>query len=386
MNTARRRLVHLTTTDISLEWLLAPQLAAFQAAGYEVIAMSSPGPHVAAIEAIGVRHVGIPSLSRAGSLPNDWRAVRELRHALRAESVDILHTHNPKTGVLGRIIGRSLRIPVIVNTQHGLYAQRSDRRRKRWPVYTLERIAAACSDAELVQSGEDAETLVQRLKVPAAKVSVLGNGIDLGRFDPAAVDPQRRMELRREWGIDDELVVLVVGRLVLEKGLAEVEQLAASLHGHTAVRFVVVGPTDAVKADAVDEGLLARAKANGVHFAGQRSDMPECYAAADIFLTASHREGFPRAAMEAGAMGLPIIATDIRGCREVVVHGHNGILAPVRNPSALFGGLMLLVDDPLRRTQIAARARPYACAHFDQQKVIDITLATYLRLLDDEQG
>ena len=136
-----------------------------------------------------------------------------LFRSLRAVRPQILHTHNPKPGVLGRIAGRLARVPLVVNTQHGLYAQPSDRWQRRWPVYLAERVAAAFGHVELVQNEEDVHTLVHTLHVPARKVRLLGNGIDLVRFSRSAVDPASRARLRAEWGIADaEVVCGTVGR------------------------------------------------------------------------------------------------------------------------------------------------------------------------------
>ncbi|MFP5487506.1 MAG: glycosyltransferase, partial [Acidimicrobiia bacterium] len=210
-------LVHLTTTDMSLDWLLGPQLRAFGEAGYEVVGVSATGPHVAALADLGVRHVAVDSLTRSSAVTQDLRAFVDLVRLLRRLRPDILHTHNPKPGILGRIAGRLAGVPLVVNTQHGLYAQPTDRRRRRWPVYVAERVAAAFGHVELVQNEEDVETLVHRLRVPARKVRLLGNGVDLGRFDPGRVPDGTRERVRREWGIgDDEVVVGVVGRLVRE--------------------------------------------------------------------------------------------------------------------------------------------------------------------------
>jgi glycosyltransferase involved in cell wall biosynthesis len=101
----------------------------------------------------------------------------------------------------------------------------------------------------------------------------------------------------------------------------------------------------------------------------------------DLFVTATHREGFPRAAMEASASGLPVIATDIRGCRQVVTHDVTGLLVPVRHPAALAAAIAALATDPERRTRMGSAAAAKARTDFDQQTVIDITLATYARLL-----
>jgi glycosyltransferase involved in cell wall biosynthesis len=302
----RPRVVHITTTDMSLDWLLGPQLRAFAAAGYEVIGMSAAGEHVANLTAMGIEHVDVGAFTRSNNPLHDLRAFGQLVRLLHKLRPDIVHTHNPKPGILGRIAARLTRTPLVVNTQHGLWAQPTDRWQRRLPVYTAERIAAAFGDVELVQNPEDVATLVETLHIPAGRVRLLGNGVDLERFDPATVGADVRPRLRREWGIaDDEVLCLVVGRLVREKGIVELLDAAHDLHERgVAVRFVVVGPTDPDKSDAIEPGVFDRAAADGVVLTGTRTDMPECYAAADIFVTASWREGFPRSAMEAAAMGL----------------------------------------------------------------------------------
>jgi glycosyltransferase involved in cell wall biosynthesis len=376
------RLVHLTTTDMSLDWLLGPQLRAFADAGYEVIGMSAAGPHVANLEAMGIRHVDVSAFTRSTNPLQDLRALGQLLRLLRHTRPDILHTHNPKPGIIGRIAGWLTRVPLVVNTQHGLYAQPTDRWQRRLPVYAAERIASAFGDAELVQNPEDVDTLVKHLRIPARKVNLLGNGIDLARFSPDSVTAATRAQLRRDWGItDDEIVVGVVGRLVREKGIIEILEAAHLLHAEgSPVRFVIVGPTDPGKADAVDAAHMQRAEADRVVFAGERLDMPEVYAAMDLFLTASWREGFPRSAMEAAAMGLPTVATDIRGNRQVIDDGVTGVLVPVHSAVALAGAVRNLVERRADWPVIAAAARDRSRTHFDQSLVIERTLAVYRRL------
>lgn len=380
MNASRPKVVHLTTTDMSLDWLLAPQLVAFVDAGYDVIGMSATGPHVAHLAEMGIRHVAVPSLTRAPGALGDLRALRELHRLLRQERPHVLHTHNPKPGVLGRIAGRLAGVPVVVNTQHGLYAQPTDRLRRRLPVYATERVAAAFGHHELVQSPEDVTTLTQTLRVPARKVTLLGNGVDLDRFDG---DRTHRERIRAEWGIAPEQVLVgVVGRLVREKGIDEIVAAADVLRrAHAPVAIVVIGPAEPDKRDGLTPDALERARITGIDFVGRRDDMPACYAAIDVFLTATHREGFPRAAMEAAASGLPIVATDIRGCRQVVHHEHTGLLVPVRDAGALAAAVARLVAQPAERARFGAAAFEKARKEFDQQQVIDITLATYAEQL-----
>lgn len=376
---ARQRILHLTTTDISLELLLGPQLEAFAEAGYDVHAASAPGSFVEAVEARGVTFHALEHSTRAMSIGSDLRAAREVYRLFRRLRPALVHTHNPKPGVYGRIGARLARVPAVVNTVHGLYAQPTDPLPRRLAVYGLERVAALFSHAELVQTEEDVATL-RKLLVPAAKLQVLGNGIDLRRFGP---DADHRRDVRREIGAGEETVVVgAVGRLVAEKGYPELfEAWEQVTRAHPTARLVVVGPHEPTKADALDATLVEQAERAGVVLLGHRDDVERVYPALDLYVLASHREGFPRSAMEAAASGVAVIATDIRGCRQVVEHGSNGVLVPARNPAALAANLIDIIDDDTRRRAMGEAGIAKAAAEFDQERVIETTLATYERLL-----
>lgn len=370
------KLAHLTTVDLSLRYLVLPQLEAGVAAGWDTIGISAPGEHVAVVENAGVRHIPLPTSSRGWSLKSDLRAARDLVRILRRERVDILHTHNPKPGLYGRILGRLAGVPIVVNTVHGLYATEDDRLMKRAIVYFLEAIAARFSDAELVQSAEDAALMTRRHIAPAHRTFVLGNGVDLERFDADRFDSAHRSQVRRSLGIEhDQIVVGTVGRLVAEKGYPELVDAAATVG--PGVAFLAIGPEDPEKADALGADFAARAEAAGVRLLGMRTDVDALYPAMDIFVLPSHREGFPRAAMEAAASGLPVIATDIRGCREVVVDGENGYLVPVGDPSALAAAIVRLAEDGALRAELGRASRRRAELHFDERRVVHTVFATY---------
>jgi len=379
----RPRLLHLTTSDISLEWLLGPQLEAFAAEGFDVMGVSAPGPYVEALEARGVPHVALAHATRSMAPVEDARAFAELVRLFRRLRPAIVHTHNPKPGVYGRIAARVARVPVVVNTVHGLYAQPGDPVARRAVVYSLERLASTCSDAELVQNPEDLAVLA-RLRVPGAKVRLLGNGIDLTRFDPATVEPDDAAAAREELGATDpdDVVVGLVGRLVREKGYADVFAAARTLRDQMPnVRIAVIGNDEPEKADALSAEDRANAVAAGVRMLGGRSDVVRLYRGMDLFVLASHREGFPRSAMEAAAMGLPVVATDIRGCRQVVERDVTGLLVPPRDPVALAAAIASLAADAPRRKEMGAAAIAKAAREFDQLRCIEITVETYRRLL-----
>jgi glycosyltransferase involved in cell wall biosynthesis len=378
----RPTVLHVTTTDISLALLLGPQLRAFRDAGFEVLTASAPGPFVAGLEADGIRHFPLQHATRALALHHDALALAELTRLFRRLRPDVAHTHNVKPGIYGRIAARAARVPVIVNTQHGLYATSTSGFGRRMAVYSLERLAATCSDLELVQNPEDVETL-SRLRVPRDKLVLLGNGIDMERFNPGRVTAERAAAVRRELGVGDgEVLFGAVGRLVWEKGYRELFEAARLLRTRVPnARIAVIGPHDPDKSDALGEDDLAQARSDGVLFGGMRLDVEDVYAALDVYVLASHREGFPRSAMEAAAMGRPLIATDIRGCRQVVDHERTGLLVPPREAPALADAIAALAGDPERRRAFGAAGLEKAAREFDDRRVIDITLEAYRRLL-----
>jgi len=371
------KIAHLTTVDMSLRFLLLPQLEAAKELG-DSIGISAAGDFVAELEERGIRHIALTSSTRGMNLFADIRAIGQLWRVLRNERPDVLHTHNPKPGVYGRIVGRLARVPIVVNTVHGLYATPESSLPKRIVVYTLEWIASRFSDAELIQSPEDFDLLKRAKIMPGSKLRLLGNGVDLARFQ---ADSEQRREVREELGLaEGQIAVGLVARLVEEKGVPELIEAAERLDDRYVV--LIIGPKDHEKSDAVSEDLLARAEANGVRFLGMRSDVDRIYKGLDLFVLPSHREGFPRAAMEAAASGLPVIATDIRGCRQVVEDGVNGFLFPVRDVDALTSAITRVGDDPDLRSAMSAASVERARVHFDERQIVIRVMGSYAEVAE----
>ena len=370
------RVAHLTTVDMSLELLLGAQLDAVIAAGGEAIGISAPGPFVDGLASRGIRHVTLEASTRGWDPVADLRAARQLWSVLRRERPIVLHTHNPKTGLYGRVVGRLAGVPIVVNTVHGLYAAPDDDLLKRLVVYVAEGLAARLSDAELVQNIEDVAVMRRWRLVARRKLTHLGNGVDLQRFRPGSMSPNERRGLRRTWGADDTTVVVgAIGRLVAEKGYHELFAAAGALG--PGVRIVVVGGDDPEKLDALDTEALRRADDVGVVRLGHRTDVDRLLGAFDIFALASHREGQPRAAMEAAAAGLPIVATDIRGCRQVVDHDVTGLLVPVQDAAQLADAIVRLSGSPGLRQAMGVAGRRKAEREFDERLVVQRVLRCY---------
>jgi len=379
---AGRRVVHVTTSDMSLALLLGPQLRAFAAAGMEVVGASAAGPYVGELTAAGIAHEPLRHATRSLDVGQDALALGELVRLFRRLRPDIVHTHNPKPGLYGRLAARLAGVPVVVNTVHGLYATEDDGWARRSFVYGLERAVSVCSQAELVQNVEDVEML-RRLRIPERKLVLLGNGIDLERFVPSSGPPEVAAA-RGSLGVDpDQVVVGIVGRLVWQKGLRELFAAAARLRqSRPEVVIVVVGPSDPDKSDALGANDIAAAEALGnVRFLGGRDDVERLYHGFDIFVLPSYREGFPRSAMEAAASAVAVVATDIRGCRQAVDDGVTGLLVPVRDHDALAAAIEELAGDGARRAAMGRAGRVKAEAQFDDRAVVETTLAVYERLL-----
>ncbi len=356
----RLTVAHLTTVDMSLALLLACELKVDVEAGFDVVGISSPGPYVAGVEALGVTHLPVHSFTRHWDLRRDLAAAAELYRVLRRLRPDVLHTHTPKAGVLGRVLGRLAGVPVVVDTCHGLWMREGDRPAKRAIVVAIEAAASAFAHFELYQNGADRRSL--RPFVGDRRARVVGNGVDLARFGFDAVG---REAVRGELGVGpDDLLVGGVGRRVAEKGLIELGEAARALAGKA--RFVWVGPDDG-------ESVAPE----GLEFLPCRSDMPALYSALDVFVLPSYREGFSRSAMEASACGRPMVLSDIRGCRDVGEHDRHLVLVPAQDATALTAALDRLLADPGLRDRLGRAAAARAVEAFDQRKVAQASIDTY---------
>lgn len=377
------RVAHLTTIDLSLRYLVLPQLTAIVDLGGEAIGISAAGPYVAELERLGIRHIPLAGATRSVDPVADIKAMVSLWRILREERPDVIHTHTPKPGLYGRVIGRIAGVPVVMNTIHGLYATPDDSVLKRGVVYALEAFAARFSDLELVQSSEDFRLVTERRITRPERTALLGNGVDLERFDPRLGSEDERRSTRAMFGATEEQIVVgAVGRLVAEKGFPELFEAMKEVDDRYVL--VVIGPHEPEKADSIDTASITAARQAGVVFLGMRDDVDVLYRAMDLFVLASHREGFPRAAMEAAASGLPLIVTDIRGCREVVEDGSNGLLVPVADPVALHGAIVKLGGDAELRRRMAEAGRDKAVREFDERRIVLKVVASQVTALREK--
>jgi glycosyltransferase involved in cell wall biosynthesis len=372
------RVAHVWSSDMGLS-LSLPFLRPLLARGWEVYGICPPGPRLAAVERAGVRWLPHP-IERRLRPASDARGAAVLLRYFRRLGLDVVHTHNIKVGLVARVLAAAARVRVVVHTHHGLAFSMETPPVARAAHAAMERAANAGVARLFVQSEEDRHTLLATGAAPASKIDLVGNGIDVARF---AFDAVRRASARAGLGIaEDEVLFLSAGRIVREKGFVELFDAAArAARRDRRIRLAVAGPIDAEKRDVVDADALERARRAGVLVLGERDDMPDLCSAADVVTLVSWREGLPRVLMEGAAAGRALLASDVRGCREVVRSADLGVLVPPRDPAALAEAMVALAADPLRRATLGARARIEAEARFDLSRVVARVVAAYDTLL-----
>jgi glycosyltransferase involved in cell wall biosynthesis len=380
------KIAHVTTVDISLRWLLQNQLQNLREAGYEVVGISSPGSDVPAIEAAGIRHVAVPisrKLTPLADLVSLWRLCRTMRR----ERFIIVHTHTPKAGLLGQLAARLTGVPIVVNTVHGFYFHEHMHPAARRFYIAMEKVAAWCSDLILSQNAEDIQTALRERICRQDKIKLLGNGIDLTQFDPDAISAEDELRCRQQLGIaPDAPVVGFVGRLAARrKGfldfLAAARDIAAQL---PQVRFLIAGDADRGKPDAVEPSAAAVYEiADRCVFVGFRGneELPLFYKLMNVLVLPSLFEGVPRVVMEASAMGTPSVVTDVKGNREAVEHGCNGLLVPLGDVRSLTSAILRILDEPETSKHMSSEARRIATERFDERIVFDKVKSEYAGLL-----
>jgi glycosyltransferase involved in cell wall biosynthesis len=308
--------------------------------------------------------------------------VRELR-ALRPH---IVHTYDSKPSALGRLAAWIAGVPVIIGTLPGmgsLYVdERAVTRLSRVIYETVQRVASRMADLTVLQNQDDLNDFLARRVLVSSKAMLLsgGSGVDTERFRPQRLTPSDVIRRRATLGVNDgTLVVTMVARIIRSKGALEYAAAANRIRREfQQVRFLLVGADDHGSRDSLNEAERL-AVAQGVDCLGHQADVADVLAITDVFVLPSfYMEGMPRALLEAAASGLPIITTDIRGCRDVIEDGVSGILIPPRDAEALATAVLGLLRDPVRRSRLGHQARVRAVNDFDVSAVAGRLLSVYL--------
>jgi glycosyltransferase involved in cell wall biosynthesis len=369
------KICQLCAVDFTLYHFLVPLMLGLEEAGHEVIGVCSDGPYLDKVRALGLA-VEPVEIARSFHVVKHIATYRRLLALFRRERFDIVHLHTPVAALIGRFAAWHAGVPRIVYTAHGFYFHDLMPAWKRMIYVLLEWLAGRVTDVLFTQAQEDAEAARRYHLSAGGVVAAIGNGVDSRHFHPAG-DAAERAATRRALGAaEDAAVILMIGRLVAEKGYLE---LFEAMREVEAILWIVGERLPSDHASAIDHAIEALARdprlAPRIRLLGYRSDVPQLLRAADIFTLPSHREGMPRSIIEAMLSGLPVVATEIRGAREEVVAGETGALVPVGDPRALAAALTRLVADPALRARQGAAGRARALELYDEGKVIARQLA-----------
>ncbi|MDB5693186.1 MAG: glycosyltransferase family 1 protein [Alphaproteobacteria bacterium] len=341
-------------------------IRALIADGFRVVALAPPeGVWPERIVALGAEFQPI-KIDRQGTSPmRDAALLWRYWQALRRIRPDVLLTYTAKPNVYGSLAARIAGVPVINNVA-GLGTAFI---RDNWLTRVMEKLYRAAflrSSTVFFQNEDDLEQFVAAGLAPPDRALVLpGSGIDLTRFVPGARPTAERGDAR--------VTFLLVARLLWDKGLAEYVEAARTIRASRPdVRFQILGPLDAGNRTVVSREEVERWSAAGlVEYLGEAEDVRPHLAAADCIVLPSYREGLPKVLLEGAAMGKPLIATDVQGCRSVVEDGINGFLCAPRSSEALAGAMLRFVDLPeVRRAALGAASRCRVEERFDERLVI----------------
>lgn len=356
--------------------------------GHDVLLTSPAGPYGKKLEKLGFRWIPAPMDRRSLQPLRELALLFWLRRLLLAERPDLVHGFTIKCAVYGSLAARlaSLgghpmgRVNAVAGMGYVFTSGDFKARILRPVVRGLMRLALDGQNSRLIlQNPDDVAFFTQESLVNPARVRLIrGSGVDCRHFAPT--DRGRTGTGRSR--------VLLAGRLLWDKGLAELVEAARLVRaqGHD-VEFLIAGDPDQGNPAAVPEATVRGWVQEGLlQWLGHVDDMVSLFHTMDVVVMPSYREGLPKGLIEAAACGLPLIATDVPGCREVVTHDVDGLLVPVKNGEALAAAIVRLHVDPALRQRLGGAARAKALAHFDERIIIERTLGVYRELVGTAMG
>lgn len=381
------KLIRITTVPISLDKLLSGQLN-FMQTNFEVVAISSEKEY---LERVGLKenvrtfHL---EMSRKITPINDLIAVVRLYFFLLREKPAIVHTHTPKAGIVGMLASFLARVPCRLHTIAGLpLLEEKGLRRK--VLNFVEKLTYACATKIYPNSFGLKDIILEQkfCNVNKIKVIVNGstNGIDISFFSPSLIKLEEMQQLKLDLNIAaDDFVFVFVGRLVKDKGINELVTAFEDLYKlNSKAKLLLVGDYESDLDPLFPEVLNSIKENPAIISVGFQYDVRPYFAISDVLVFPSYREGFPNVVMQAGAMGLPSIVSDINGCNEIIENNSNGFIIPVKDSKAVFEKMKLYLYDNSIYTFHKSMARDKIESRYQQSLVWEAILLEYKFLMND---
>ncbi len=387
-NNRQIRIGVMATVPISILSFYGEQIDFLTERGFDVTVITSPDRDLDKRVSKKARLALIP-MTRMISPLRDLLALIKVFNCIRKGSFDIVQYSSPKAALLGSISAWFCHVPVRLYLMWGLYYT-GQQGFKRQFLKFLEKVICFCSTHVSPDSRGNLDFAVQEKLCPLAKISVVGNGsangVDLMRFDPARLKPAG-VKIRQDLKIPSRALVFgFVGRLRRDKGINELILAFASLTAKYPDSYLLlVGPQETAGDEFENDAREALAQNKHIFSVGYQGKPEEFISAMDIFVLPSYREGFGIVNIEASAMGLPVISTDIPGPRDSIINGKTGILVEVKSAEKLAAAMEKLIGDSDLRKQMGEAGKAWS-GNFEQAKHWEAIKEHRLNLLRKARG
>lgn len=358
--------------------------------GYEMVALTSPGPELDKLKEEGFHCIEV-EMERHISPIKDLKSLLKMISVFRKEKPYMVHSMTPKAGLLCMMAGCLTGVPVRVHTFTGLVWPTSYGL-KRKILMTTDKLLCACA-THIIPEGQGVMDDLRSGGITKKPMKVLGygnvKGVDMERFNPKRFASELNTNCTNDTnnlsvGKERPFTFVFVGRIVGDKGVNELVEAFTKLHEkYDNTKLVIVGRYEE-NLDPVSPVTLDRIKANpAIDACGAKygDDLLKEYVKADCHVMPSYREGFPNTPIEAGAMGLPNIVTDINGSREIVVDDENGLIVPPRNVQPLYEAMERMLTDDALREKMRLNARPMIESRFEMSFVQDCLINFYKEIM-----
>jgi len=372
------KILHICAIGATAKVLLKPQIDYLLSRNLSVEVACSPDSDVEKLQQQGYTIHPI-SIDRKISPFLNIKSIYSLVNLIRKDQYDLVHVHTPIAAVLGRIAAKIAGVKRIVYTSHGLPFHDGSSY-KEYALYSnVEKLAALLTDMILSQNHEDIATAKKLGLCRPEKIAYLGNGVDIDRFNRDRLDPAHQAQLRKSLGIPDtaNLIIGTIGRLTRKKGSGYLIEATAKLVSQFPnLHVLIIGGELSTDPEPFYTEITQRIRTlglqNNVTLTGIRQDIPEILGLLDIFtLPTFTHEGLPRSIVEAMSMGLPVVATDIRGCREAVLHEKTGLIVPPQDSQKLAEALEQLLSNSEMRSAYGQASRQRVEAEYDESFVFE---------------
>jgi glycosyltransferase involved in cell wall biosynthesis len=377
----KKKIIRIATVPLSLDKLLENQLNYINQF-YDVTAVSSNKEELIRIgkkEGVAVFDV---ELTRIISPLKDLKAVIRLCRFLKKEKPLVVHTHTPKAGTVGMLAAKLARVPIRMHTVAGLPLLEIQGK-KRKLLNFVEKITYACATKVYPNSFELRGIIIKEGFCKPKKLKVLGNGssngINTSYFDPSNYSENQKTKFKDIWNISsDDFVFIYVGRIVKDKGINELVNAFEKLcNKYNNIKLLLVGPFEPELDPLLPETEKIIKENNKIITTGFQTDVRPFFLISDLLVFPSYREGFPNVVMQAGAMDLPSIVTDINGCNEIIIDGKNGVIIPVKDEDALYQQMQELFINKSLYAILKSNARKMIGDRYKQEVIWRAILEEY---------